>query len=186
MDIPALFQATVRAKLFGRKQTGKVYSDGENLYFFPYSLEYSQWQLAGLTLAALIVGAGLYWSGGLEVGSGMQLLRVQAIQVGLGFIGYPMLAALLVAMGLNVRGHLKQRAAMKLMGEEETYLGADLSERAQLDPSCVVVPLAGSELRTDAKGLSLVTSDGDRIRMEPLERDLEFAAKLAQVKQITH
>ena len=186
MSLPSIFQAAVTAKLFGKKRTGKVYSDGENLYFFPYSSDYSLWPLLLSSVTAFAIAYMLYWSTGLEVGNGMQEFQVTSIMLGLGVVGYPLLLGLLVAMGLNLRGYLKQRAVIKELGEEELYLGADLSERAELDTSCIVVPLDKSDVQSDAKGLSVVTADGDRIRMEPLQRDPEFGAKLAQTRRQKH
>ena len=183
MSSPSIFQAAVKAKLFGKKQTGKLYSDGKSLYFFPYSLDHQYWQMLASSSASVAIALALFMSSGLGQGAGMEFLQGQSISFAVGLVGYPLLMALLIATGLNVRGYLKQRAVVREMGMLEEYLGADLEERAELDPSCIVVPIEDSEMSFDQSGMELVTSDGDRIRMEPLTKDAEFGRNLARIHQ---
>ena len=183
MSSPSIFQAAVKAKLFGKKQTGKLYSDGKKLYFFPYSVDHQFWQLVASASGCLVIAALLFLASTLGQGTGMEFLEGQSWAFALGIVGYPLLMALMIATGLNLRGYLKQRTVLNEMGVSEEYLGADLEERAELDPSCIVLPIEDSELQADAKGMNLVTADGDRIRMEPLKKDPEFGAKLAKIGQ---
>lgn len=174
-----IWQSAVRGTCNGERALGRIFIQGDDVYYFPEIPLHRNWLIRSLVPGTLGIFLVLFsvWMAMASPSYGASHIPYDWIQMGLEMAGVGGLLFLLLA-GVNFGYEKWSQRVPEGFVEDDEYIGMSLEERFSQSPKAVHFKRADIEELREGKTVTIRTKLGNNLKLQTFPHDDAFVKHL--------